>query len=76
MPKNLLEQLSSQLPPPVPAEFDGRLRRRLNHRLLLAHLVDFVFRAVPYALLHLLRAAWSLVAGVPAGPSRETDRPD
>ena len=52
MGKNLFDELAEMEVPPAPAELTRDVHRRLNSRLLAAHLVDFALRALPYAWLH------------------------
>jgi hypothetical protein len=49
MASGMLKRLSEQSVPPPPEAFDRELNTRLNDRLLVSQLVDFVFRALPYA---------------------------
>jgi hypothetical protein len=61
MASNLLEQLAEIEVPTLPAEFDRKVHRRLNHRLLLSHLADLAVRGLPFAFLHFLQALVGLV---------------
>lgn len=56
MASGILKQLSERAVPPPPEEFDRELNTRLNDRLLLAQLADFVCRAIPYTFLEFGRA--------------------
>jgi len=61
MATDLLEQLAKAEIPPVPETLDRQVHQRLNYTLLVLHVLDFMLRAVPYALLHFFRAVVGLV---------------
>ena len=61
MATDLLEQLAKAEIPPVPETLDRQVHQRLNDTLLVLHVLDFMVRAVPYALLHFSRAVVGLV---------------
>ena len=75
--ENYLDQLARTDVPPLPADFDRRLHRRLNGRLLLVHLADLGLRGLPWAMGHFLRAVAALVAYSAQGryPNRHPDDP-
>ena len=61
MATDLLEQLAKAEIPPVPETLDRQVHQRLNYTLLVLHVLDFMVRAVPYALLHFCRAVVGMV---------------
>ncbi len=61
MASNLLEQLAETEVPTLPADFDRKVHRRLNHRLLLGHLADLAMHGLPFAFMHFLTALVGLV---------------
>lgn len=74
MSSGVLKRLSEQQVPPPPAALDREVNTRLNDQLLLAHVVDFVFRAMPYTFLEfgraLLALAFTTLTGQTPGPRR------
>lgn len=58
---DLLEQLGRREVPPVPSTLDEEVHQRVNQRLLLAHLTDFVLQAMPAAMLEFAKALEGLV---------------
>ncbi len=58
---NLFEQLSKTQPPPAPSDFGQQVHQRLNSRLLVVHLADFVTRCLPYAMFHFSLALIGLI---------------
>jgi hypothetical protein len=58
---DLLEQLADYDVPPVPTQFDAELHERVNRGLLAAQAAEWVFKALPYTVLHLAGAVWGLV---------------
>ncbi|MFM2093754.1 MAG: hypothetical protein RIS70_878 [Planctomycetota bacterium] len=67
MNKNLLDQLAREPVPPPPRSLPVEVHRRINERLVTQHLMDFVVRALPTALLEfllaLLNAIWYSMLG-------------
>jgi hypothetical protein len=65
--KNLLDQLAREPVPPPPRSLPVEVHRRINERLVTQHLMDFVVRALPTALLEfllaLLNAIWYSMLG-------------
>ncbi len=61
MATDLLEQLGKAEIPPVPEALDRQVHQRLNYVLLVLHVLDFMLRAVPFAVLHLGRGLLGLV---------------
>ena len=61
MATNLLEQLAKADVPPVPETLDQQVHQRLNYLLLVLHVLDFMVRAAPFAVLHFGRALIGLV---------------
>lgn len=53
---NFLDQLAEWDVPPPPAHFDERLHERVNHWLILLQVIDFVVKAMPWALGHFAQA--------------------
>lgn len=76
MAHDMLEQLSHDNVPPVPAGFDRGVHERVNHSLLVTHLVDFFCRALPYAWLHLAAGLAGVLEWTLAGPPRERQSPE
>ena len=62
MNKNLFDELAEFDIPPPPAGLGRDVHRRLNGRLLAAHLADLVLRALPYAWLHYSAALFGAAA--------------
>jgi hypothetical protein len=56
MKHDSLEQLAVAEIPPVPADFDGNLHRRVNHALTLGQAAEFALHVLPYAVVHLAQA--------------------
>jgi hypothetical protein len=56
MKHDSLEQLAAAEIPPVPADFDGNLHRRVNHALTLGQAAEFALHVLPYAVVHLAQA--------------------
>jgi len=61
MPSNLLDELAKSRVPPVPPEFRKRLHTRLNRLLTALHVLDLFVRAMPWAILGMLRALGGFV---------------
>ena len=63
MPMDLFEKLADvPVPPPPPSQaFDRTLHKRINDRLFVGQLFDFVFRGCGYAALHFARASWAVL---------------
>jgi len=59
---DLLEQLSATEVPAPPAELDREVHRRVNHSLLLLHLAELLFKALPYAMVHLAAGLLGLLS--------------
>ncbi|HUY33285.1 MAG TPA: hypothetical protein VMV69_10935 [Pirellulales bacterium] len=64
---DLWKTLSATHVPPLPAEFDRKVHRRLNDRLLWGQVAELVFSVAPYALVHLAQAACGLLLFTWAG---------
>lgn len=56
MTKNLLSELARERIPPPPANLPREVHQRINERLATQHVVDFVVRALPTALIEFLQA--------------------
>jgi len=56
MATDLFDQLADLDVPPPPARFDQQLHERVNRSLVIGHLVDLFFGAVPLAIVHFGRA--------------------
>ena len=63
-----LEKLALMQVPEPPAEFDRQLHQRLNQRLIVQHVTDLVFRAMPWAIFEMARAAVGLLQLQPDRP--------
>ena len=61
MATDLLEQLAKAEIPPVPETLDRQVHQRLNCVLLTLHVLDFMLRAAPFAVLHFGRGLVGLV---------------
>jgi len=62
MQPDFLEQLAAlEAPPPPPPQFDRQLHQRVNRRLTTQHAIDFVVRALPWAMLHMAAGVWALI---------------
>ena len=69
MASNPIDELGKLEVPPVPDTFEAQLHRRVNHRLLLLHIAEFLLRSVPYATLHFFKAvAGTIVFSVKGKP--------
>jgi hypothetical protein len=62
MSNDLLEQLAAAEVPAPPADLDREVHRRVNHSLLLLHLAELFFRALPYAIAHLAAGLLGLLS--------------
>ena len=56
MASNLFDRLADLEVPPPPAQFDQQLHERVNRSLVVGHVVNLVFDALPWALTHFARA--------------------
>ncbi len=58
---DLFEMLAEKDVTPVPADFDRLVHERVNHSLIGVHVLEFVFQAIPYALVHFVQGVIGLV---------------
>ncbi len=61
MATDFLEKLAEADIPPVPEALDREVHQRLNYVLLTLHVLDFMLRAVPFAMLHFGRGLVGLI---------------
>ncbi|HTQ40842.1 MAG TPA: hypothetical protein VMJ32_17620 [Pirellulales bacterium] len=63
MPTDLLEQLAELPVPPAPPTkaFDRAIHRRINSRLIVGQICDFLFRGFGFAIVHFVKAALGVV---------------
>ena len=73
MTNDLLEQLAATAVPPPPAELDREVHHRVNRSLLLLHLAELFFKALPYAILHLAAGLLGVLNYSFAGGHRAAD---
>ena len=57
----MLERLKNVHVPPPPEDIELRVHHRLNWLILTSHLIEFCVRTVPFAVIHLSRAALALL---------------
>ncbi len=74
---DLLEQLAETEVPPPPARLDRDVHRRVNQSLLLLHFAELLFKALPYAIVHLTSGLLGLLNFSVTGKYRAArgDRP-
>jgi hypothetical protein len=60
---DVLDQLAAVTVPPVPARrtFTAGVRRKLNPRLLVVHVVEFALGATAWAVVHMAQALFAAV---------------
>ncbi|MCE9630838.1 MAG: hypothetical protein K8S94_09030 [Planctomycetia bacterium] len=60
---DLLDQLADVAVPPVPAQrtFTAGVRRKLNPRLLIVHVIEFALGATGWAVMHMAAALFAAV---------------
>jgi len=58
---DLFEMLAEKDVPPVPADLDRHVHDRVNDSLIGIHILEFVFQAIPYALMHFVQGLIGLV---------------
>jgi hypothetical protein len=76
MASDILERLSAAEVPPLPASFQQNVHRRLNARLLAAHLTEILVFALPYAMFEFARALAGLVYHTVSGRYETPRRPE
>ncbi len=74
MANDFLDQLSDLEVPPPPAEFGKQLHDRVNHWLVIAHLVELACGAFPLAVMELGRALCGLVRFTLTGKYENSER--
>jgi hypothetical protein len=68
MASDILEQLAEAEVPPAPVDkLEQGFNERLNNRLVVQHLLDFVFRGLPFAAWHMTRGMLAVVYFTIAG---------
>lgn len=73
---DLFEMLAEKDVPPVPTDFDRQVHARVNDSLIGIHVLEFVFQAVPYAMLNFAQALIGLFGFTLSGgfPHDRSDR--
>lgn len=61
MSNDLIEQLENVEVPQVPECLDQEIHRRVNHTLLVYHVLEFFFQAIPRACIELGRVTMGFV---------------
>lgn len=56
MAQSVFDQLGEQRVPERPPEFQRRVHERLNARLVVAHIVEFMAEVLPFACFHFLNS--------------------
>ena len=74
MPHDIFEQLAKADVPPVPSRLDVQFRKRLNAILLMTHLFDFTFRALPQTAFYFLASIVHLIVLTAGGELKSDDQ--
>lgn len=56
-----LEQLAELDVPPPPVQFDRSVHQRLNQALIFIHVIEFIFRVVPFSITRFARTFWAFL---------------